>query len=141
MFDPSIARKDGFKAELLAFRAAAYKVMYLKDESLRQKYRAYVVEVLKREVASDAEEDSDSEFSSLERRIDALIEIASILSNVPNNPAASNQELTSLLEIMSSHWSEFSSHYGHLLSKEVWHLPVGEIEGWWHLTLRIRASK
>jgi nucleoside phosphorylase len=140
IFDPFVARKDGFRPALLVFRAAAYQVMHLQDEALRQRYREYLLEVIKREVAHSTEDASDNEFNSLERRIGALIDIASILSNIPSNTVASNKELTSLLEMFADHWPDFSLNYRRILSTEVWDLLVRESESWWHLILRMRTS-
>jgi hypothetical protein len=108
---------------------------------LRQKYRGYLVEILKREVAIGKEETSDREFSSLERRVGALIEVAFTLSHIPDDPVGSNDAFTSLLKVIAEIWPDFASNYRHVLSREVWNLPIQESESWWDLTLRLRAEK
>lgn len=140
-FDPFVARKDGFTAAWFAFRAAAHQVMHLGEEALRQKYRDNVLEMVKREVAGVAENAADGEFQSLERRVASLIDVASVLSSMPNDAVAANKEFTSLLEAIAEHWSEFSAHYRQIISREVWNLPIEESESWWHLTLRMRAAE
>lgn len=141
VFDPFVARKDGFKSALFIFRAAANQVANIADESLRQKFREHLLGMLKSEIEIGAEETSDGEFNSLESRVGALIEVASILSHVPNNPVSSNVEFTSLLRMMTDLWPDLSRHYRYVLSREVWNLPIEESESWWHVALRMRAAR
>lgn len=140
VFDPSVARKDGFRAAWFIFRGAACQAVNIADESLRQKFRDHLVEMLKSEMAIGPEETSDSEFNSLENRVGALIDVASVLSHVPNDPVRSNVGFTSLLRTMTDLWPDLSRRYRHVLSREVWNLPIEESETWWHLSLRMRAS-
>jgi hypothetical protein len=140
-FDPFAARKGGFRPAWFVFHAAAYQATHLGDDDLRQKYRGYLMEMIRYEVSSGAEETPDADFNSLQSRVGALIGIAPILSYVPNDPVASNQEFTSLLSTMSEQWSDFSKYYKHILSREVWNMPVEEGESWWRLALRMRAAK
>ncbi len=134
-------RKDGFRSALFIFRAAANQATNIADESLRQKFRDHLVEMLKSEVVIGTEETSDRQFNSLENRVGALIEIASILSHIPNDPVNSNAGVTSLLRAMTELWPDLSRHYRHILSREVWNLPIEESESWWHLALRMRTAK
>lgn len=140
-FDPSAARKDGFRSAWFLLRAAASQVANASDESLRQKYRDRLVELLRHEVAIGREETSDGEFNLPEGRVAAVIEVASILSHIPDDPTGSQVAFTSLLKVMAEIWTDFGSHYRHTLSREVWNLPIRESESWWHLTLRMRAGK
>jgi hypothetical protein len=140
-YDPLAARKDGFRSGWLIFRAAANQVVNIGGERLRQKFRDHLLEVLRYEILIDKEEISDTEFNSLERRVGALIEVASILSHIPNNPVRSSASFTSLLEMMAELWPDFSRYYRHILSREVWNLPIEEGESWWHLALRMRTAK
>jgi nucleoside phosphorylase/tetratricopeptide (TPR) repeat protein len=140
-FDPFTAREEGFRQTSLVFRAAAYQVTHLEDEGLRQRFRGHLLELLKSEVTNNTGIAADGEFNSLERRIVDLIDIASILSNVPSDLVASNREFTSLLDLMSEQWPDFGSHYGRILSREVWNIPIAEGESWWHLILKLRSSK
>jgi hypothetical protein len=136
-FDPYGARPKGFRTSSFVFRAAAFQVTHLQEESLRGKYRDYVLELLKREVAGDNV--AGDEDIPLERRVFSLVEIASILSYVPGDAGRSSREFTSMLERMAEIWPEFVKHYGRSLSSEVWDMPVDESEGWWHLTLSLRS--
>jgi hypothetical protein len=140
-FDPFAARKDGFRAAWFVFHAAAYQAMNLSDEKLRQRYREHLVEMLRYEVSSGADDAPDAQFNSLRSRVGGLIEIASILSHVPNDPTASSREFTTLLEQMTEQWPDFSNNFRHIISREVWNLPVEEGESWWRLVLRMRSVK
>jgi len=140
-FNPSTAREDGFRPAWFAFRAAANQAANIGDESLLQKHREQLLEMLRNEVAIGKEDTSDAQFNSVEMRAGALIEVASILSHVRNNPVASNVAFTSLLWRMAELWPELSRRYGHILSSEVWNLPVAESESWWRLVLRMRTAK
>jgi hypothetical protein len=140
-FDPSAARKDGFRPAWVVFRAAATQAANIGDESLQLKFRERLIEALKDEVLIGEEETPDVEFNSLEMRVGASMEVASILSYIPNDPAGSNKALTSLLEAMAGVWPDLGVHYRPMLSREVWNLPVEEGESWWRLTLRLRAAK
>jgi hypothetical protein len=141
VFDPFAARKDGFRSAWFIFRAAANQAANIADESLRQKFRDQLVEMLKSEIAIGTEETSDSEFIPLENRVGALIEVGSILSHVPNDPVSSNAGFTSLLRTMTELWPDLSRHYRHVLSREIWNLPIDESESWWHVALRMRAVR
>jgi len=137
-FDPLAARHENFPVLAFVFRAAAFQVTHLQHEDLRTKYRDYLVEWLKREVAGvNVPED---ETIPLGRRVFSLIEIASTLSYVPDDPKKSSSEFTLLLERMMEIWPDFIEHYGRFLSSEVWDVPAAESEGWWHLTLKLRAA-
>jgi hypothetical protein len=137
-FDPSGARQQDFRVTAFIFRAAAFQVTHLQHEHLRIRYRDHLVAWLKREVAGvNVPEDEDI---PLERRVFSLIEIASILSYVPGDPKKSSSEFTLLLEKMMDVWPDFIEHYSRFLSSEVWDMPVAESEGWWHMTLRLRAA-
>jgi hypothetical protein len=140
-FDPFAARKDGFRPAWFVFHAAAFQAMHLRDENLQQRFRGYLIELHKNEVSSGADDAPDAEFNSLRSRVSGLIEIASILSHVPNNPAASSRGFTSLLEQMTEQWPDFSNNFRHILSREVWNLPIEESESWWRLALRMRTAK
>ncbi len=135
-FDPFAARPEGFRASAYVFRAAAFQVTHLGDETLRRKYREHVLEVLKREIATDA---SDDEGIPLERRVFSLVEIGSVLSFIPGDAKRSSQDFTTMLEKMAEIWPAFVEHYGRSLATQVWEMPVDESEGWWHLTLSMRA--
>jgi hypothetical protein len=141
LFDPFAARKDGFRSACFIFRAAANQVANIADESLRHKFRDHLLAMLKNEITIGTEENPDGEFNSLAIRVGALIEVGSILSHVHNDPVSSNVEFTSLLRMMTELWPDLSSHYRHVLSREVWNLPVEESESWWHVALRMRAAK
>lgn len=141
VFDPFAARKDGFRSAWFVFRAAANQVANMTDESLRQKIRDQLMVMLKSEVAIGTEETSDDEFNPTENRVGALIEVAAILSHVPNDPVISNRGFTSLLRTMTELWPDISRHYRHVLSREAWNLPIEEGESWWHLALRMRAAR
>jgi hypothetical protein len=138
-FDPFTARKDGFRSAWFIFRAAASQAANITDDSLRQKFREHLIAVLKHEVALGEEKTSDGEDNSLGVRVGALIEVATILSYVPDSPVSSNVGLTSLLREMTELWPDLSKHYRHVLSREIWSLPVEESESWWHVELRMRA--
>jgi hypothetical protein len=139
-FDPSVTRTDRFRSAWLVFRAAASQAVSIGDDSLQLKFRERLIEMLKGEILIGEEKTPDIEFNSLEMRIGALIEVASILSYVPNDAAGSNRALTSLLEKMAEVWPDFGRHFRAILSSEVWNLPVDEGESWWRLTLRMRAK-
>jgi len=140
VFDPLTARKEGFRSAWFTFRAAASQVANMADESLRLKFRDHLVGMLKSEIEAGTEDTSDREFNSLEDRVGALIEVASILSHVPGDPVSSSVGLTSLLRTMTELWPDLGRHYRHVLTREVWNLPIEESEGWWHFTLRVRAA-
>jgi hypothetical protein len=96
-----------------------------------------VLEFLKRESA-DGNGPAD-EGISLERRVFSLVEIGSVLSFIPGDAERSSQEFTAILEKMAEIWPGFVNHYGNPLVTQVWDMPVAESEGWWHLTLSLRA--
>lgn len=136
-FDPLAARSEGFRTSAFIFRTAAFQVTHLRDETLRSGYRDHVLEFLKREIAgAKAPED---EGIPLERRVFSLVEIASVLSFIPGDVKRSSQEFTAILEKMAEIWPEFVKYYGNPLVTQVWDMPAAESEGWWHLTLSIRA--
>lgn len=135
--DPFSARAEGFQAAAFVFRMAAFQVTHLRDEGLREKYRNYILELLRREMAGTGVPEDEN--ISLERRVFSLIEIASVLSYIPDDAKRSSVEFTSILEKMAQIWPEFVVHYGRSLTREVWDMPVDESEAWWHLTLNLRA--
>jgi hypothetical protein len=135
-FDPLIARSEDFRTFAFIFRAASFQVTHLRDETLRSRYRDHVLESLKRE---SADGDGPDEGISLERRVFSLVEIGSVLSFIPGDAERSSQEFTAILEKMAEIWPEFVNYYGNSLVTQVWDMPVVESEGWWHLTLSLRA--
>lgn len=134
-FDPFAARPKGFRNSAFVFRTAAFQVTHLGDEILRSKFREQVLEFLKREIATKG----DDEGIPLERRVFSLVEIASVLSFLPGDAKRSSQDFTNMLEKMAEIWPPFVEYYGRSLATQVWDMPVDESEGWWHLTLSIRA--
>lgn len=107
-------------------RCEDWLLRYLKDYSDRYS------DIKKRndsdELASCADEGTD------------LIEVALMLSVRPDDPRASGQALSSIIQRMHDVWGEIHSHVEATIQKFVFDLPVHQLHGMWLVVLALRAS-
>lgn len=140
-FNPVPISDVGFFELSSSFRGASHQAVYLRDDSLRQKFREYIFDILRHEIEEANNGATKIEPTSLEEKIAHLIDIALIISFIPDNAVKSIKNFTSIIEDLFDYDQSFPPLSKRIFFAEVWSTPVNESKDWWHLALKLRTLK